>query len=343
MFVASFIGKQLDTKSKKNILKRIHLANSLGYCFFAVSVLTQQIWFSLLGLIIPALTGGVVPIVKTLIAECTLEIDRVREFSKIVRLKGITTLLGSSLSVFFLYSLPFSSYLVPFIFAALLSLCAVGITASLKYPSLKNIQVANEHPSANGHPSISLFSFKKHFKLIALYIMVFFSYYLFVKFVPILLTERFDNNIFWVSYFFLILGISTVINQTVFIHFIRLNEKILGILLCILCGITMCMCLNSSMLLSVSLLFMILFCFSLATVYVESSLSLTAYIGCQGEVQGIICSLENCSYLLAAVIGASLTSYNSTYAIGLIALNLLISLWFLYKFQTEKSAVIKSY
>ena len=68
----------------------------------------------------------------------------------------------------------------------------------------------------------------------------------------------------------------------------------------------------------------------------ESSLSLTADVGYQGEVQGILCSLENCSYLLAAIIGSSLSSLNSTYAIGLVAINLLIAFGLLYRSQSEE-------
>jgi hypothetical protein len=258
----------------------------------------HSLCLAFIALAIPSLTGSVVPILKTSIARCSKPEERSKEFAKFALIKGGMTALGPLVGLF-------SSYSSSFLFSAVLSLSALACTSLLQFPTSQNIALSSQEDS---------FPFwRQHSGFLSVFFLIFLCYCLFIKFTPLILAKRFDSQ--WVNYFFLIFGLSVIFNQFVFLRFLHLTEKSIPFLLMLLFVSIGGFCFMPSHVFSVSWLFVSFFCFSLATVQIESTLSLTASSFNQGKIQGIMFSVENASYLCAPLLGGLLAAHHPIYAI----------------------------
>lgn len=297
IFSAPIIGKKADTFSRKKILQTIHLANILGYSFFALSSIIHNLALAFAGLLLPAVAGSVLPILKASLASSSKPEERTKEFMKFAMVKGSMSVVGP------LFGLVLS-YTASFLFAALLSFFAFICTSMQQFPK----QFFSIPPETDTSSFL-----RQHFWYFSIFFLTFLCYCLFIKFAPVLLAERF--GIHWINYFFIICGLATVFNQFIFLRIFCLKSWSIPLLLMLQALSIALLCAMSSYASSLFCLFVALFSFSITTIQIESTLSLFSSSFNQGKIQGILFSVENASYLCAPLLGFLLATHRTLDAI----------------------------
>jgi len=203
-----FIGALADRFSRRHILLIVTIANCVGYFLVGYGTSLISIKIVVIGLIIPALSGGIFPIVKTALSDLSSRESRVFWFNRVALVKAAATIGGPLLSVGFIGS----GSLVPSFF---ISMCLSAIAFILAIFLIKDSRSMQKNTAFRSPPLINLSSvliFSVFFFLVA-------GWWSYVKFAPALLGCRFHLDRSFFYYFLSILGVVNIATQSVLLKF----------------------------------------------------------------------------------------------------------------------------
>ncbi len=312
IFAAPFVGRRLDERPKKLVLQLIHFAGFIGYVLIAASAWTKMTTLAVMGLAIPSAVGAPLPIIKALAALASDKQERLKEFSKIALVKGASSLVGPFLGFWIVTMAPSWGYIAPLATSALLSLVGLLLT--------NRLIGSTKEPSSPSVPSFgTLFPPREllvqQFPMLLGLFCFAGGYCTFLKFVPVVWSHDVKEGLLMFSSFSAFVGFSTLLNQLFISRWIQLSPKLIPTFARLLCLGLFCLCMSPFTLLSWVGLLLILFCYSLLITCIETKLSLSGMEKTQGRIQGMLYSIENCSYLVGPGIAAWVASFEPLYSL----------------------------
>jgi MFS family permease len=321
--ISPYIGRYLDQiQAKVRVLQNIHLANCICYLLLALAAYMNSLSIALIGLAIPGFAGCLSPVGKSLISSLTDPQARVKEFAKIAFIKGAVKLIAPLIGVFiFEWYLDKASYSPLFCLSAGFSLCCFLFSFSLP----KAICEYRE-PQKTKPPYMLFVAFvKQNFVAVSIFISLLLGSSLIVRFTPVVFHTALSDTPSLVNYFSSLVGFSYAINQLITWRFADRLQSFLPAIFILLCATSFLFSVTTFSPLWCLLLLSILFCFSVLTTCTEAKLSLATRSSTQGTLQGILYSIENCSYLAAPFIGTALVSIHTLYPLYFVLILSLIA------------------
>lgn len=312
--VAPLVGRKLDQNcSKVSVLRHIHLANSSCYALLALACHQKSFVLALCALCIPGVVGCAAPVGKSLIASLTMAESRTKEFARLAFIKGAVKLTAPLAGAFLFQTLFTSTSYVPlFLVSATISFCCF-----LYSFLLSKIEVVSEHSSQPQFSCHALAFFgsivKRNYPLLIVFVCLLSGYLVFVKYIPYIIFDKLSETPSLINYFSSVVGLAYCINQFVVVRFTKFIERKMPYIFLLLSLTTALFSVTSIGPLWFTWLFASLFCFSVLATCIEARLSLQPISGAQGQVQGVLYSVENWSYLIAPFIGSTLATLQGYY------------------------------
>ena len=308
--VAPLVGKKLDKNcAKVSVLRHIHLANSSCYALLALACNQKSFILALCALCIPGIVGCASPVGKSLIASLTKAESRTKEFAYLAFIKGAVKL-SAPLAGAFLFQTLFKShsYEPLFLVSAAISFCCF-----LYSFFLSKIEVSPQTQFSCHTLAFFGSILKRNYPLLIVFVCLLSGYLIFVKYIPYIIFDKLSETPSLINYFSSIVGLAYCINQFVVVRFTKLIEQKITLIFLFLSVSTALFSITPIGPLWFTWLFTTLFCFSVLATCVEARLSLQPISGAQGQVQGVLYSVENWSYLIAPFIGSALATVQGYY------------------------------
>lgn len=338
IFIAPYVGAWLDARSKKGVVQWIHCANILGYGLISCAAYLKSGSLALLGLIIPSMMGSLSPVIKAMISHACEESEQMAEFSKIAMVKGATAFVGPFIGLWIMQTME-AKHFLPLYYSAPLILSMLFSVLGLLFTTFFLSKAAPEKIKTSltfpWKTSIHLFKNAPYLTLVLFCFAV--AYCTFLKFVPVVWIAQFGSGAFFISYFSAMVGLWNFFHQGLIYRYSTFLSKNTGFVFL------------NALLLSVSVLSLcfypswvtwelplILFCFALLMISVETRITFTAAKTSLGAVQGVIFSIENSSYLIGPAIAARIAIIDPLYTFYWILSMLLIATAFFYRYHRDE-------
>jgi DHA1 family tetracycline resistance protein-like MFS transporter len=319
---APLVGALADRFSRRFVLILVAASNFVGYLLVGYGTYAISVPFVVLGLAIPAFSGGIFPIVKTALSDLSTKEKRKLWFNRVALVKAIATIGGPLFSLLIVTQ----NTLAPsFLCSACLSL--ISLILALFFIQDTRMMSKTPKPTMNDEkPSFAFFLFAAFFFLIA-------GWWTYVKFAPALLFERYqlDRSCF---YFFLsALGLGNVFTQLILLKFpMRWFASLFPIL-----ALTLGLQMTSFPLGCIIVLFLgSVFLQGCLIPHTEALISCLGHAQNQGKIQGFVQSAESAGRILGPFIAGLLSLQYASFSLILASVFILLAFLSFQKLkQTE--------
>lgn len=217
-FGAPILGALSDRYGRKKLLIASLVGTFIGYIFFAVGLLNNQLWILYFSRLLDGFTGGNIGVANSAIADMSSMENRAKNFGLIGMAFGFGFIIGPYLGGKLADPTVFSGFnmATPFWFAALLSATSLILLATLFQETLKEKSHQKIHLLMGFKhiaKAVQMHNLKTIFLVVFLHMLGFCFY---TQFVPVFLVQKFSMDSTAIGSLFAFIGLWIALSQGLF-------------------------------------------------------------------------------------------------------------------------------
>lgn len=208
-FGAPILGSLADKYGRKKLLLLSIAGTLLGYVLFAIGIAERSIVLCFISRALDGFTGGNISVAMSAISDITEEKDRAKNFGLIGMSFGLGFILGPFIGGILANSeiVSWFNYATPYWFAAILSLCNIGVMLLMFKETLVKRNDAPVNLLTGFRNVGKAFKIKKLRNIFAVLFLIVFGFNFFTQFFQVFLVKKFDYDATDIANLFAYIGL----------------------------------------------------------------------------------------------------------------------------------------